>query len=272
MVASIGSNGNQSPLRYIDKSTKEKEKSLNRLASGKNNALDNPAAASIVAELEAQGKELNQASRNIGDAASMTAIAESAISGINESIGRIKELAIQASNGTYSAAQREAMQAEASQLAQEVNRTLESAQFNGQKIFDNKENPELSVQVGTDSNPNSRVSFKFGDIAEKAKGLLTVDLTTAAGRDAALSQTDALTQELNARRGELGAFQARLETADEAAKKAAETSQAAAAAIRDIDYAQETARYTANNILAQTSTAMAAHANLSQQAVMRLLS
>jgi flagellin len=272
MVASIGSSGNQSHLRYLDRATKEKEKSLAKLASGEMNRLENPAAAAIVAELEAGAVIHDQASRNIGDAGSLIAIAEGALAGVNESVDRIRELTVQASNGTYSGEQRAAMQAEISQLSEEVNRTLQSTEFNGQKVFDQAANPELSVQVGAGSDANSSITFAGGNIAEAAADLLSIDVTSADGRASAISSVDGFQKQVTAQRGEIGAFQARLEVADEAARKSSESSQAAASRIRDIDYAQETARLTQNTILQQSAVAMSAHANLSQQAVLRLLS
>jgi len=271
MVARIGSGSDLSHLRYLEKANKEKEKSLAKLSSGKINPLENPAAAAIVAELEAQVATTHQAVRNIGDAASLVAVAEGALSNINDSITRIKELTIQANNGTYSQEQRQAMQAEAQQLSQEINRTLQATEFNGRKIFADSANPELDVQVGNGSDENTKVSFSFGELAQNASALLSIDLMSPEGRTAALSTLDSFQNQVISKRGQMGAFESRLNTADETARKSAEADEAAASRIRDIDYAEETAKLTRNNILTQTSAAMAAHSSLQQQIVLQLL-
>lgn len=269
MVASIGSGGSSSHLRFLDKANKEKEKSFAKLASGKMDALENPAGAAVVADLEAELKKIDQASRNIGDAASLIAVGEGALSEINNNLDRISELTMQANNGTYSAEQRSAMQAEATQLAEEVNRTIQTTEFNGQKIFSGSS--PISIQVGTGSDANSQISIPSSDLAAQAQSLSSIDLMSAEGRNAAVATVDTFKQQLTSQRGEFGASQSRLDVADASARKSSETTAGAAARIRDIDYAEETANMTRNNILAQGATAMAAHANLSQQMVTRLL-
>ncbi|NLF24425.1 MAG: hypothetical protein GX589_02040 [Deltaproteobacteria bacterium] len=271
MVASIGSSGSPSYLRALDSADKAKEKSLNKLSSGKKNPLDDPAAAAIVAELEADVATLDQAARNISDASSLMAIGESALANVSDTVTRITELSVQAANGTYSQEQRQAMQNEVDSLSAEINRTIQSAEFNGQKIFDSASNPKLDVQVGNSSDQNSRISFDFGDLSTQAESLLSIDLMSPEGRTSALSTLNSFQTQVNSTRGQMGAFESRLAAANETARTSSITAEAAASRIRDIDYAEETANLTRNNILAQGSVAMAAQANVTANTVLSLL-
>ncbi|WP_369818312.1 flagellinolysin [Acidovorax sp. Root219] len=112
--------------------------SIERLSSGLriNSARDDAAGLAISGRFTSQIRGLNQAVRNANDGISMLQTAEGALTNVTASLQRIRELSVQAANGTYSAGDRQAIQAEISQLASEIDRTAATAQFNGMNVFD----------------------------------------------------------------------------------------------------------------------------------------
>jgi flagellin len=120
--------------------------SIQRLSSGLriNSARDDAAGLAISERFTSQIRGLNQATRNANDALSLLQTAEGAMAGVNNNLQRIRELAVQAANGTYNASDRKAMQAEVAQLAAEIDRSSLATEFNGMAVFD----PSRASAVG----------------------------------------------------------------------------------------------------------------------------
>ena len=137
----IGVNSNLSTLnaqRHLAGTQQSLTTALQRLASGLriNSAKDDAAGMSISDRLTAQVRGANQAARNANDAISMLQTADGTLSGVASNLQRIRELSVQAANGTNSATDKKSIQAEINQLAAEIDRTGAAAQFNGKFIFD----------------------------------------------------------------------------------------------------------------------------------------
>ena len=131
----------------MKKVSAELDQAMERLSSGLriNSAADDAAGLSIVNRMEAQVRGLNMAIRNANDGISLTQSAEGGMQEVTNILQRMRELSVQASNGTYSDDDRSQLQAEVTQLSDELGRIAETTTFNGQNILDGGFNGSLSV-------------------------------------------------------------------------------------------------------------------------------
>jgi flagellin len=157
---------------------KEMETAMNRLATGQriNSAADDAAGVAISSRMTAQINGLNQAIRNAGDGQSMASTAEGAMQEIESMLQRMRELAVQAQNGTLSANDRSNLNDEVTQLKAEIDRISGSTEFNGVKLLDGTADVSLQIGAGTGNSLN----FKIGSMATTALGTsLTTNASTA---------------------------------------------------------------------------------------------
>lgn len=261
------------------------QKSMEKLSSGERiNKAGNDASGLAVSEkMRSQIRGLNQASRNIGDAVSFVQVAEGYLSETTDILQRIRELAVQGSNGVYSDEDRMQIQVEVSQLVAEVDRIASSAQFNGMNLltgrFSRESNTVMQFQIG--ANADQSIRAYIGTMTASALGLKGMqgeesNVISVGSPDEAnmtLATIDEALKNVNKQRADLGAYQNRMELAQKGINVAAENTQAAESRIRDTDYASTTVEYVKNQILQQTATAMlsqSSHTN--RDAVLRLLS
>jgi flagellin len=174
--------------RNLDSSGESLRISLQRLSSGLriNSAKDDAAGLAISNRFTSQIRGLNQAVRNANDGISLAQVAEGALGETTQLLQRIRELAIQSANGTNSGIERSALQAEVSQLQQEVNRIAESTTFGGRNLLDGTFGTEFS-QVGSNANETIQVSVgnaratNIGSNQLSADGILNDAVTPTAG-------------------------------------------------------------------------------------------
>lgn len=243
-------------------------KSSEKLSSGFriNRAADDAAGLSISETMRAQIKGMNQGMRNTQDGISMVQAAEGAMNEVSDMLTRMKELATQASNGTYSTDDIAAIQLEYAALGEEIARNADNFSFNGIKLLDGSANNVTIQTAGSDADAIvldmsgiNLTTLTFGAITDQASGA-----TERATVDAAITS-------VNTARSTLGAYQNRLEHAFNNTSVNAENLQAAESRVRDTDMAAEMMKYTKFNILQQASTAMLAQANQAPQGVLQLL-
>ena len=256
--------------------------SLQRLSSGLrvNSAKDDAAGLAIAERMNAQVKGLNVAIRNANDAISLSQTAEGALGKVGENLQRMRELAVQAANGTNSSADRTTLNQEYTALAGEVTRVLESTKFNGLSLLNNGVPAGgFDFQVGANNNANEKINIAVSDITAGA-GIAAV---TGAGASAsiadatgalALGAMNALStaiDEVSSARAKFGASQNRFEAVIANLQIASENQSASRSRIMDADFASETANLTRGQILQQAGTAMLAQANSLPNGVMALL-
>ncbi len=256
--------------------------SLQRLSSGMrvNSAKDDAAGLAIAERMNSQIKGMNVAIRNANDAISLAQTAEGALGKVGDNLQRMRELAVQAANGTNSTADRTTLNQEYTALAGEVTRVLESTKFNGLSLL-NSAAPAagFDFQVGANNNANEKINIATADITAGA-GIAAV---TGAGASAsiadatgtlALGAMNALTtaiDEVSSARAKFGASQNRFEAVISNLQIASENQTASRSRIMDADFASETANLTRGQILQQAGTAMLAQANSLPNGVMALL-
>jgi flagellin len=249
--------------RQLVQTSNNAAKSMERLSSGYriNRAADDAAGLAISEKLRGQIRGLAQAQRNSQDAVSLVQTAEGSLNEVHSMLQRVRELAVQYQNGTLSTSDKAAITAEAAQLASEIERIGNSADFNGIKLLDGT-GGTISFQVG--ANDGDIISVDTATLSDKV-GTITVDQTDA------ISAIDAAINSVSALRGTFGAVQNRLEHTLNNLATYQENLTASESRIRDVDMASEMVEFSKNQILQQAGTSMLAQANQAPQAVLSLL-
>ena len=253
--------------RHLASSRADMETSMERLASGKriNSAMDDAAGQAVVHKLDAKISGLNQAVRNGNDGISLIKVAEGALEEISGILNRMKELSVQASNGTYATQDLAAMTAEFLAMYTEMTRITDATDFNGTAVIGASAN--ILIQVG-DGTANDTITIATTDSANAA---LNVSLGTVALATSANIMIDSAIVTLDTQRGALGAVANSLEFAVSNLMNRSENQAAARSRIEDTDFAIESANLAKNQVLQQAGTAMLAQANASGQGVLSLL-
>jgi flagellin len=257
---------------------------MQRLSSGLrvNSAKDDAAGLAIAERMQTQVRGMNVAMRNANDGISMSQVAEGALGKVSDMLQRMRELAVQAANGTNTEADRTSLNDEYIQLAREAARTLGGTQFNGQNILATTTTSTFHVGANTDANLDqiTVASFDWTSVATITSAVgaaVGTDPTTAiAGTDgsfalAAITAIDAAINSINSQRATFGAVQNRFENVIANLAVSTENQSAARSRIMDADYAAETAALSRAQILQQAGNAMVAQANQLPQQVLALL-
>lgn len=243
-------------------------KSSEKLSSGFriNRAADDAAGLSISEKMRSQIKSLNQGMRNANDGVSLVQTAEGAMNEVSDMLTRMKELAVQANNGTYGTSDLAAMDSEYQSLQTAITAIADNTEFNGIKLLDGS---VATVNIQTGGSVAEAVTITLGATTDISG--LTLGTLDAAGKAAELAAVDTAIGTVNSARSSLGASQNQLEHVYNNLGTTAENLQAAESRIRDTDMAKEMMAYTKFNILQQASTAMLAQANQAPQGVLQLL-
>jgi len=261
-------------------------KDMEKLSSGFriNRAGDDASGLAVSEKMRAQIRGLNQASQNASNGISFIQATEGYLQETQDLLQRIRELAVQSSNGIYTDEDRMQIQVEVSQLIDEVDRVANHAQFNGMNMLtgsfarDVGENvPTASMWFHIGANVDQRIRVFIQTMTAAALSLRGISdnsmlsLRTPESSNQAIMILDNALQIVSKQRADLGAYQNRLEFAVKGLDIGAENLQAAESRIRDADMAKQMVDYTKNQILVQSGTAMLAQANTRSQSVLQLL-
>jgi flagellin len=279
-------NHNMSSLyadRVLGISSANIQGNIEKLSSGEriNKAGDDASGLAVSEKMRAQIRGLNQASRNVENGVSFLQTTEGYLTETTDILQRVRELAVQSSNGIYSGEDRMQIQVEVSQLVSEVDRIASQAQFNGMNILTgsfSRGDSARAMQFQVGANVDQNVRVYIGTMTAQALGLKgaqgadqQISIATPETANAALATIDNALQSVTKQRADLGAYQNRFEMAAKGINIAAENTQAAESRIRDTDMASEMVNFTKNSILTQAGTAMLAQANNQSQNVLSLL-
>jgi flagellin len=262
MAAVINTNiASLNTQRSLNSSQGALNTAIQRLSSGLriNSAKDDAAGMAIATSLDSKMRGDTVAIRNANDAISMSQTAEGAMQKQTDALQRMRELAVQAANGSNSTDDQANLNAEFTQLNAEVSR-LSSTSFNGVNVFN-----ATTFQIGsaaTDTLASTSVAASTG---------VGGDITSAANATTALGAIDTALKSINTSRATLGATQNRFESVISSLQVNVENTAASKSRIMDADYAMETANLTRGQILQQASTAMLAQANQLPNNVLSLL-
>ena len=261
------------------------DKDIEKLSSGMriNRAGDDASGLAVSEKMRSQIRGLRRAERNAEDGISFIQTTEGYLQETQDILQRMRELAVQASNGIYTDEDRMQIQVEVSQLVDEVDRIASHAQFNGLNMLTGRfarpvgENtPSASMWFHIGANMDQREQSFIGTMTSQGLGLKsigtgsTVTIATPERANRLIGTVDIALMKVSKQRADLGAYQTRLEYASKGLMSGFENMQASESRIRDTDMAEQMVEFTKNQILQQSSTAMLAQANIVPQSVLQL--
>jgi len=255
--------------RILKRSTQDLNKTLERLSSGLriNRAADDAAGLAIAEGFNSVVRGAQVAQRNSQDGISLVQTAEGALSETQSILQRIRELAVQAANGTQSTNNRASIDNEVQQLLAQIDDIALDTEFNGIRVLSSSQTVTLQAGAYTSQTLNISVTgAKTSDL-----GVSTVAVSSMALAVSAISVVDFAIRSVSMLRSTLGAYQNRLEFTITTLAIQEENSASSESAIRDADIAQETIRFTRNQILVSAGTSVLAQANIVPQTALQLL-
>jgi flagellin len=261
--------------RFLDRTNMGLAKSIERLSSGYriNRGADDAAGLAVSEVMRSQIKGYEVAARNAQDGISLVQTADGALGSVGESLQRLRELAMQASNGTYTDAQRSNIQQEVSALLSEIGNVGTNTSLNGTAILAGRSIATSGVTpaVGPDASAAQSITFSIATVSTTALSINGISVATQTGAASAIASIDAAINTVTTQRASLGAIQNRLEKTIENLNVGRENLAAAESRIRNADVAKEMTEFTRLQILQQAGTAMLAQANVAPQSVLQLI-
>jgi flagellin len=259
--------------RQLVGSSDKMARSMERLSSGYriNRAADDAAGLAISEKLRAQVGGLQQAQRNAQDAVSLVQTAEGALTEVHAMLQRVRDLAVQYSNGTLSTSDKAAITAEVAQLSAEVSRISGQTKFNGINLLTG--GATITFQIGVDDGNTITAAARnlFGAGATNDVNSAAFDFATQATAGNLLASLDQAIANVSSARSTFGSVQNRLEHTLSNLASYEENLTASESRIRDVDMASEMVKFTKYQILQQAGTSMLAQANAAPQSVLSLL-
>ena len=256
---------------FASKAAGAAQKSMNsameKLSSGMriNNAKDDAAGQGIATRLTAEIMSLNMASRNASDAQAMIDTAEAAHQEVHAILLRMREIAVQASNGTLSPSDRTALDAEVTALETEITSIADNTAFAGINLGTGV---SVAFQIGTAKGNVLNHTFVDFDVSSIGANIAVNSVSTAT---AALATIDGAISTVSANRGTLGALSNRLSSTIANLDNISVNLSSARGRIQDTDFAQETSNLAKSQIMQQAATAMLAQANASKGSILTLI-
>lgn len=259
----------------LNKVNRESQESFAKLSSGQRitKAADDAAGLAISEKLKAEIRSAQQANRNVNDGVSLVQVAEGGLNETSNILVRMRELAIQSASDTVGDSERGMANLEYQQLKSEMDRISQVTEFNGKKLL-NGSGDKIDFQVGTGADEfKDRISLDTSVINSgiDAMGVEGVDVSTKDGAQGSLGALDSAIEKISGQRAVLGSLQNRLTSTSNNLQVYTENMSAANSRIRDVDYAEESAKQARNQILTSAGTSVLAQANVSSQNALKLI-
>ncbi len=260
----------------VAKVARESQDSFSKLSSGQriNKSADDAAGLAISEKLKAEIKSAQQANRNANDGVSLVQVAEGGLNETPNILTRMRELAIQAASDTVGDVERSMSNLEYQSLKEEMDRISQVTEFNGKKLL-NGSGDKLEFQIGTGGDAyKDRIGLDTGSLNSGTENLevSSLDISSKEGAHESLASVDQAIDRVSSQRAVLGSLQNRLISTTNNLQTYTENMSAANSRIRDVDYAEETAKQARNSIITSAATAVLGQANMSNQGVLRLIS
>lgn len=262
----------QTTLKTVNRETEE---SYSKLSSGQRitKAADDAAGLAISEKLKAHVRSSLQANRNANDGISLVQTAEGGLNETSALLGRMKELAIQAATDTLGDSERSLVQLEYEGLKSELERISRNTEFNGKKLLDGS-GPKLDFQVGVGSiGKEDYISYNSGALNSGISSLGVKDarLATKAEAQRSITVIDGAINKISSHRSTLGSIQNRLLTSSNNLMLYNENMSSANSRIRDVDFAEESAKLAKNSVLSDAGSAVLTQANTDPKTALKLL-
>jgi flagellin len=240
------------------------QRSFNRLSSGYriNTAADDAAGLAISESMRSQIRSYTVAERNASDGISMAQTAEGALGEVHNILGRMREIGVQASNGSLTEDDRSFLQTEFTSLQAEIGRIQESAKFNGKALVAS-DTTSITFQVGLGNTASDQISIDFGGVSLSSitSSSASVSGSAATNALASLETIDDAITSVSTARSNFGSAMNRLEVATSNIQTMRLNISAANSRIRDVDVADETSKMSRNQVLTQAGISVLAQAN-----------
>jgi flagellin len=239
---------------------------MTRLSTGKriNSAADDAAGLAIATSMTSQINSMNQGVKNANDGISLAQTAQGSLDEVTNMLQRVRTLAVQAQNSTYSSTDRTNMQSEVSALKTQINNIVTNTKFNGTAVFGAAASDvTFSIQAGNDSITLTSKALSWTSNSSS--------LDVSASASTTVTTVDTLLANVASTNATLGAGQNQLTSAVNNMTNTSTNLAAARSRIQDADYSEESTAMAKAQILSQASTAMIAQANQAQQNVLSLL-
>ncbi|BCG62741.1 MAG: flagellin [Methyloprofundus sp.] len=263
--------------RQLTSSNRALSTTMERLSSGLrvNSAKDDAAGLAIANRMNSQIRGMTVATRNANDGVSMAQTAEAAMGVMTETMQRMRDLAVQASNtGAVTSEDKQKLQTEFQQLNDELQRVITNTEFNGKKIINGSLSGGIDFQIGANTATDNQIAISVPNLSGTLSEVFKVSIgsnTSTAGGLSAIASLDLAIRNVDQARSKLGAVQNRFTTTITNLQSSIENQAAAKSRILDADFAAETAALSRSQILQQAGTAMLSQANQRPQAVLQLL-
>jgi flagellin len=260
--------------KNLNKNQMSLQGNFNKLSSGYriNTAADDAAGLAISESMKSQIRSYKVAERNAADGISMAQTAEGALGEISGIFSRMRELAVQGSNGTLGSSDRNYLDTEYQSLKSEVSRIQSSTKFNGKALLGSS-GSAITFQIGLDNVSTDQIAVTFGGVGLTA--ILStgskVSGATAGNSLAVLSVIDTALKTVSTNRAKFGAAMNRLDITTSNLQTVGVNLSAANSRIRDVDVAEETAGLSRNQVLSQAGASVLAQANQAPQIALKLL-
>ena len=286
-MSSVNTNINASVAQNaLARNERKMDTAMERLSTGKriNSSQDDAAGLAISSRMTSQIRGLETGVKNAGDAISMISVADGALVEVGNMLQRMRELAIQAGNGTITTADRSYLNSEYQNLITEIERIADNTQWNGTNILNQASTSSSTFKYQVGANGGQTVSVNFGAIDQtsgsafgvfgggaSARSIAFANVSAAVNSSGILTNIDAAITELNEQRATFGAAMNQLTYAIDNLSNVQVNSEAARSRIEDADYAMETSELARTQIIHQAGTAMLAQANQVTATVLKLL-
>jgi len=273
MALSVNTNvTSMNAYNQLSKTQDALKTSFARLASGMriNSAADDAAGLGISKSMNAQIRSYAVAERNTNDGISMLQTADGGAEQIHGLLTRMRELAVQASNGSLSTSDFANIDAEFQQNLLEIDRVAGSVQFNGINLLSGAA-AARTFQVGIGTAATDQISANFGGADSTELAVTGISATSTANAQTAITKLDAAIQKLSGVRAGFGASMNRLTSTVESLQSMQTNTSASLSRIQDTDIASETAKLSKNQVLSQAGAAILSQANQTPQLALSLL-
>jgi flagellin len=269
--------GALSAIKTLNNTQNSLTKSLGRVSSGSriNQAGDDAAGLSVSSRMKSDNVSLKAAMRNTNDGISLIQTAEGSLNEVYNILTRMRELAVQGANDTYSSTDRTQIQIEFNQLRAEISRISTDTNFNRIGVLNSTKT--LTFQIGINNASNNQFAIAMSTVSASLGALAIAGTDVSIGKSsssfarAAITTIDTALSSVNDKRARLGAFQNRLESTLNTASNYSQNLSAAASQISDVDYASESANMTKFQIMQQAGVAALGQAKAIPQSVLSLL-
>jgi flagellin len=261
--------------RSLSVNNRDTESNLSKLSSGSRitKAADDAAGLAISEKMKAGIRSMKQADRNANDGISMVQTAEGGLNEVSSILTRMRELAVQTSSDTVGDVERNMTNMEYQNLKLELERISQVTEFNGKKLLSG-EGGTYDFQIGVNNDAfQDRIVYDSAQVNSRLDGLgvQELDVSTKQGSQESLASLDSAIEKVSSNRAFLGAIQNRLVSTSNNLQVNVENMSAANSRIRDVDYAEATAKKATNDILGAASTSVLSQANMSSQGALKLI-